>query len=650
MFSNFYCINIFICFYIVLYKKMGQTGSYTRKGEIKSCLLSFTKWDNKRINSIYLRSQKELSDVFALRWNEFEFLCSNLISFYDQRELFNNVFDTDNNKLIDKLEVMCVIILISALSTLEKIEYLFELFNFNEKGYLTRSEVSLLIITVVTSIYKIDSNYIIPSKPIIENILNTSFLFAKFNINVLRKPELIAFIAETEVVRLYLDTFRGISSQVLLPSNDFYIDNNFISNISIITPSLHWFNKGLPPEIFIKWLRLRHIGLFGSTIGGTSLFTHTITTLKTADKKLVYSGLGVIAQGTLQQGFLADRWLMNAISLLISKPIYIQRLFSNTGQEDDGRYCINLFEGLSWRTIFIDDIIPCGPTYEPIFLNSSDINESWILLLEKAIAKYLSSYGYIGHCSSRYDSTLKAIQWLTGGHPIIYSIDDYEWKSISADVLLKDGTEFITKLYEEGSFISFARSECLLQIPKTNNMLLNNIEYPPHGRLFPIVNIHTDELGYKIITIKDIYGLYPNITHLESPDLNSGHCRVAFIKVEDIPNLFDMLIISRFPDATRMNAKALNLKPWKTLISRASSEGIKQPARFRLQIENKLFDYENNKNIKNNYMTPEEFRKQKIAEISLKSQKDNINLKDLENLYKEQYSDIAFTISRYIFF
>ena len=35
-------------------------------------------------------------------------------------------------------------------------------------------------------------------------------------------------------------------------------------------------------------------------------------------------------------------------------------------------------------------------------------------------------------------------------------------------------------------------------------------------------------------------------------------------RVEDIPNYFDMMIVSRFPDSARMNAKTTKLKPWKS--------------------------------------------------------------------------------------
>jgi len=599
------------------------------------------------MDNLLLRSQKELSDVYALRWNEFEFLCSNVVPFFTQRELFNNVFDTDGNKLVDKLEVMCVICMHSALSTFNKLEFMFELFNFNDKGYLTRSEVSLLLRTVVGGIFKADNFFVPPSKPIMDNILETSFQFAKFNPDVLRKPELIAFVAETEVVRLYMDAWRGISSQVLLPSGESWLDSSFLANITSITPSHHWLHRGLPPEQFVRWLRLPHLGTHGSVVGGTTLFTHTTTTLKTADKKLVYSGYGCIAQGTLKQSFLADRWIMNALALLVSKPALVQKLFASTGQEDQGRYCVQIFEGMGMRSVFVDDCIPCGPTYEPLFLTSSDVNESWVLVVEKAIAKYLGSYGFIGHCSPRFDATLKAVQWVTGGHPIVYPVEDFEWKSISAEVVKRDGAVYSFQMFAEGSVISFARSEALLQVPRTAQMMIEDREYAPHGRLFPVVGTCVEDSGFKVLILKDIWGQFPGVTHLDSPDLESGHCRVVRLRVEDIPLYFDTVVISRFPDAGRVGAKAAKLKPWKAQVCRASSEGVNRPARFRLEVSGDAFDYKDihTKESAKKYISPEEFRRQQVAEIAARELEERGFGKTQEEMYKEKPAEVAFTLS-----
>ena len=56
---------------------MGNTGSYTTKATIHQTLFPFTTWLNKEISEFLLRGQQELSETFALRKVEFDFLIGN---------------------------------------------------------------------------------------------------------------------------------------------------------------------------------------------------------------------------------------------------------------------------------------------------------------------------------------------------------------------------------------------------------------------------------------------------------------------------------------------------------------------------------------------------------------------------------------------
>ena len=60
-------------------------------------------------------------------------------------------------------------------------------------------------------------------------------------------------------------------------------------------------------------------------------------TLKTPDKKVIYGGPGVVGTGTLKQGMLADRWILNAMAASIIHPEILMSLFGSTGQESIGR-------------------------------------------------------------------------------------------------------------------------------------------------------------------------------------------------------------------------------------------------------------------------------------------------------------------------
>lgn len=82
----------------------------------------------------------------------------------------------------------------------------------------------------------------------------------------------------------------------------------------------------------------------------------------------------------------------------------------------------------------VDDRLPCTPMGTAAFAASSDMCESWIMLLEKGIAKYLGSYGHIGHFSNfKADSTLMALRWFTGGHVSTLPTCEFGWKSVEGE-------------------------------------------------------------------------------------------------------------------------------------------------------------------------------------------------------------------------
>lgn len=74
-----------------------------------------------------------------------------------------------------------------------------------------------------------------------------------------------------------------------------------------------------------------------------------------------------------------------------------------------------MLAGNNWREVYCDDRIPCSLDTFPLFLTTSDFNETCILILQKCLAKYLNCYGYIGLCgNNRFDALDMGIRLLTG--------------------------------------------------------------------------------------------------------------------------------------------------------------------------------------------------------------------------------------------
>ncbi len=133
------------------------------------------------------------------------------------RDLYDNVFKLPDRGVADKFEVMCVVCLASQLTSVEKMGYLFDIFNFNSKGFLVRSEITFMLVAATKGSNRVDKSVKTLSDDQIETLIEHIFEnYAVFNPLSLRKPEIIKCGTETLDIRLFLDAWRGHSGQVLL--------------------------------------------------------------------------------------------------------------------------------------------------------------------------------------------------------------------------------------------------------------------------------------------------------------------------------------------------------------------------------------------------------------------------------------------------
>lgn len=92
------------------------------------------------------------------------------------------------------------------------------------------------------------------------------------------------------------------------------------------------------------------------------------------------------------QGILGDCWFLAAVAGLAEFQGSIFHLFQDKKITPDGKYTINIFNPTTkrWESVTIDDFVPCVRG-EPIMAKPQE-NEMWVLLLEKAFAKWFGSY------------------------------------------------------------------------------------------------------------------------------------------------------------------------------------------------------------------------------------------------------------------
>ena len=249
----------------------------------------------------------------------------------------------------------------------------------------------------------------------------------------------------------------------------------------------------------------------------------------------------------------------------------------------------------------------------------------------------------------------------------------------------KDGYVKMQRLINEGSLVSFGRSEVLAfgQPPLRDS----HQGMTPHGRLFPVVGIIQPDLEcvYMNIIFRDPWNIIATDGTVPGPDDESGQFRTFRIKVEEIPLMFDTMIVCRYPDIIRTERlQAMDLKkkikatvpvknnasssgksknsgsyknnsnnssnnsgtggvsttllvdqPWQTEVARAQTYSTKDPARFLLIIED----------IKNVFVNDLKISAAQSAEKGLNSfQGAGIS----SYVVDDMLVDVAITISRYI--
>eukprot|EP01083_Nonionella_stella_P056574 148888_1 len=127
------------------------------------------------------------------------------------------------------------------------------------------------------------------------------------------------------------------------------------------------------------------------------------------------------------QGDLGNCWLLAAICCLAEFPGAIENCFGSFEYSTRGKYSIKLYDlriGKQKReTIVIDDFIPCISAHgdgqvQPLFSKPKG-NELWVLLMEKAFAKFCGGYSELkgGHA-------MWAMQAITGDHVFRLQFDE----------------------------------------------------------------------------------------------------------------------------------------------------------------------------------------------------------------------------------
>jgi len=151
-----------------------------------------------------------------------------------------------------------------------------------------------------------------------------------------------------------------------------------------------------------------------------------------------------IEPADVAQGRLGDCWLISAFACLAEFPTCVEKIFIDKEYKRSGKYRVKIYDALKnkgaggFTTVVVDDAFPCAknPGYtndgKPVFAQLNG-NELWVLLLEKAFAKFVGSYAML-----EGGQTCWALQAMTGDncyrftHKQLQGGDDdaHEWAKL----------------------------------------------------------------------------------------------------------------------------------------------------------------------------------------------------------------------------
>ena len=109
--------------------------------------------------------------------------------------------------------------------------------------------------------------------------------------------------------------------------------------------------------------------------------------------KKLSSFLEGINKDDIIQGGLGDCYFLSAVAALCEFPELIKKLFLIKEKSDEHCYgCYFRINGI-WKLVLVDDYFPCYGSWGKNFaFSSTNGNELWVILLEKAWAKLNGNY------------------------------------------------------------------------------------------------------------------------------------------------------------------------------------------------------------------------------------------------------------------
>lgn len=171
-------------------------------------------------------------------------------------DTLHTIFDTDRNQYVDASEVMAAFVMLSKLSIIEKLDFVYQLYDFNGSGELGLDELTMLLRTVAVGCGKMDRAIKAPSTREVEELAKWAFRKAGIHSDsLISRGQFDDFCFYNPTVRNFLDYWSGASNQVVIARGALWVDPAFPPNGRSLYFCVDSAPDGGTPSENVIWLR-----------------------------------------------------------------------------------------------------------------------------------------------------------------------------------------------------------------------------------------------------------------------------------------------------------------------------------------------------------------------------------------------------------